>query len=136
MAPGFQKKIPFHCWLITIKTSDGTIQLFSLVDVDPNNVYYCCTSKANCKESLAWIDALPEHLRQQVTFDDQCHIHDFDDHTQGPTHAYRDEVAENADNAIQGFASVIDEIMNTADDDANEIKAVEEDSLANCWAAP
>eukprot|EP00957_Ditylum_brightwellii_P084092 6393294-Ditylum_brightwellii.AAC.1 len=25
--------------------------------------------------------------------------------------------------------------MNTADDDANKIKAVEEDSLANCWTA-
>eukprot|EP00957_Ditylum_brightwellii_P069820 5301708-Ditylum_brightwellii.AAC.1 len=33
----FQTKFSFHCWLLTIKTSDGTMQLFSLVDVDPNN---------------------------------------------------------------------------------------------------
>eukprot|EP00957_Ditylum_brightwellii_P177934 13553011-Ditylum_brightwellii.AAC.2 len=112
------------------------MQLFSLVDVDPNNVYYFCTSKANRKEALAWIDALPEHLRQQFSFDDQCLIRDFDNHTQGPTRAYRDEATKNTDVAIQGFASVINEIMNTADDDANKIKAVEEDSLANGWIAP
>eukprot|EP00957_Ditylum_brightwellii_P049048 3721341-Ditylum_brightwellii.AAC.1 len=43
-APGFQTKISFHCWLLTIKTSDGTMQLFSLAHVDLNNVYYFCTS--------------------------------------------------------------------------------------------
>eukprot|EP00957_Ditylum_brightwellii_P202230 15329197-Ditylum_brightwellii.AAC.1 len=135
-APGFQTKISVHCWLLTIKTSDGSMQLFSLVDVDPNNGYYFCTSKANCQEALTLIDAMPEHLRQQFSFDDQCLIRTFDDHTQGPTCAYRDKSAKNTDNAIQGFASVINEIMNTADDDANKIKAVEEDSLGNCWMAP
>eukprot|EP00957_Ditylum_brightwellii_P054241 4107309-Ditylum_brightwellii.AAC.1 len=62
MGPVLQTKISFHCWLLTIKTSDGTMQLFSLVNVDPNDVHYFCTSKANHKEALAWIDALPEHL--------------------------------------------------------------------------
>eukprot|EP00957_Ditylum_brightwellii_P100220 7637380-Ditylum_brightwellii.AAC.1 len=134
-APGFQAKISFHCWLLTIKTSDGTMQLFTLVDVDPNDVYYFCTSKANRKEALTWIDALPEFLCQQFSFDDQCLICGSEDHTQGPMRVYRDEAAKNTDNAIQGYASVISE-MNTADDDANEIEAVEEDSLANCWATP
>eukprot|EP00957_Ditylum_brightwellii_P135202 10309575-Ditylum_brightwellii.AAC.1 len=107
------------------------MQLFSLVDVDLNIFYYFCTSKANCKEALAWIDALPEDLHQQFSFDDQCLICDFDNHIQGPTRAYRDKVAKNTDNTIQGFASVINKIMNAADDDANKIKAVEEDSLSN-----
>eukprot|EP00957_Ditylum_brightwellii_P033324 2525077-Ditylum_brightwellii.AAC.1 len=98
------------------------MQLFSSVKVDPNGVYYFCTSKANCKEALTWIDALPEFLRQQFSFDDQCLICNSDDHTKGPAHAYRDEAAENTDNTIQGYASVIDE-RNTADDDSNKIKS-------------
>eukprot|EP00957_Ditylum_brightwellii_P124726 9506696-Ditylum_brightwellii.AAC.1 len=135
-APGFHVKISFHCWFLTIKTSDGSMQLFSSVDMDSNNVYYFCTSKANCKEALTWIDALPELLHQQFSFDDQCLIHNSDYPNQGPTRAYKDEVAENTNKAIQGFASVINEVMDTADDNANKIKAVEEDSLANCWTAP
>eukprot|EP00957_Ditylum_brightwellii_P126798 9665274-Ditylum_brightwellii.AAC.1 len=134
-APDYHENISFHCWLLTITASDASMQLFSSVNVDPDDVYYFCTSKANYKEALMWIDALPELLRQQFSFDDQSLIHDSDDPNQGPTRAYRDEAAENTDEAIQGFASVIDEDMDMADDDANEIKAVEEDSLANCWTA-
>eukprot|EP00957_Ditylum_brightwellii_P134174 10229881-Ditylum_brightwellii.AAC.1 len=112
------------------------MQLFSSVEVDPNNVYYFCTTKANHKEALAWIDALQEHLRQQFLFDDRYLIHNFDNHIQGPMCAYRDKAAKNTDNTIQGVASIIDEIMNNAEIHANKIKAVEEDSLANCWTAP
>eukprot|EP00957_Ditylum_brightwellii_P074628 5671098-Ditylum_brightwellii.AAC.1 len=112
------------------------MQLFSSVDVDLNDVYYFCTSKANRKEALMWIDALPELLHKHFSFEDQCLIHNSADPNQGPMHVYRDEAAENTDKAIQGFASVIDEGMDTADDDANEVKVVEEDSLANCWTAP
>eukprot|EP00957_Ditylum_brightwellii_P209893 15363764-Ditylum_brightwellii.AAC.1 len=85
------------------------MQLLSSVNINLNDVYYFCTSKANCKEALMWIDALQELLCKQFSFDDQHLIRNSYYPNQGPTRAYSDEAAENTDKAIQGFASIIDE---------------------------
>eukprot|EP00957_Ditylum_brightwellii_P098207 7483029-Ditylum_brightwellii.AAC.1 len=36
--PGYSNSMTLHQWLLTFKTEDGARQLFTSVDVDPNNI--------------------------------------------------------------------------------------------------
>eukprot|EP00957_Ditylum_brightwellii_P107801 8223780-Ditylum_brightwellii.AAC.1 len=130
-AQGSHVKMSFYCWLLTIKIVDESMQLFLSVNVDPNNIYYFCTSKVNKEEVLCWIDALPEFLCQHFLFEDLCLIQDSDDPDQCPMHAYRDDKAEDTNNVIQGFASVFEELMDTLNEEANEGDVVVEEVMSH-----
>eukprot|EP00957_Ditylum_brightwellii_P030679 2324905-Ditylum_brightwellii.AAC.1 len=77
--PNIPGRISFHQWFLTTKTTTESTKLFTLVDVDPNNIYYFCTDQANKEEAIAWLDNLPELLRTTFTFDQICEICKNDD---------------------------------------------------------
>eukprot|EP00957_Ditylum_brightwellii_P034323 2603453-Ditylum_brightwellii.AAC.1 len=83
-----------HQWLLSFKTADGVMQLFTSVDVDPNNVYYFCTHKSNKDKATLWLDKLPVCLRSIFDHDTLCAIREDDD---DPFRSYRDAAAENTD---------------------------------------
>eukprot|EP00957_Ditylum_brightwellii_P020030 1512207-Ditylum_brightwellii.AAC.1 len=64
---GYCNSMMLHQWLLSFKTADGAMQLFTSVDVDPNTIFYFCTHKFNKDEAILWLDELPTRLR--TTFD-------------------------------------------------------------------
>eukprot|EP00957_Ditylum_brightwellii_P013718 1034316-Ditylum_brightwellii.AAC.1 len=98
--------------------ADESTQLFSSIDIDPNNIYYFCTARANRDEALRLIDDLPQVLWNFFPFDDLCLICNPDNPEQGPIQDYHDNGAENTDNVILGFAVVIKDTMDTLSDNS------------------
>eukprot|EP00957_Ditylum_brightwellii_P156723 11929153-Ditylum_brightwellii.AAC.1 len=74
------------------------MQLFTSIDVNPNNVYYFCCNKSNRDKAIAWLDNFPELLCTAFSFEDQCLILDLDYNK--PARSYRTETAENTADAI------------------------------------
>eukprot|EP00957_Ditylum_brightwellii_P040373 3055706-Ditylum_brightwellii.AAC.1 len=95
--PGYSDSMTLHQWLLTFKTEDGAMQLFTSVDVDPNNIYYFCTHKSNRDEATLWLDELPERLRSTFDHDILCEIRKDD---KDPFRSYRDTAAEYTDEAV------------------------------------
>eukprot|EP00957_Ditylum_brightwellii_P160857 12247779-Ditylum_brightwellii.AAC.1 len=111
------------------------MQLFTSIDIDPNNVNYFCCNKSNRDKAIVWLDNFPKLLRTSFSFEDQCLIHNSDD--KEPARSYRTETAENTADAIRSFDKVLNGMMDTVDDIAPADKNdVEEDHLCNCWTAP
>eukprot|EP00957_Ditylum_brightwellii_P108013 8240160-Ditylum_brightwellii.AAC.1 len=50
--PGYSNCMSLHQWFLAFKTADETKQLFTLVNVDPNNIFYFCTNKINKEEAI------------------------------------------------------------------------------------
>eukprot|EP00957_Ditylum_brightwellii_P106538 8128979-Ditylum_brightwellii.AAC.1 len=134
-APGFSAKMTIHQWLLMIWTKDQSRQLFTLINVDPNNVYYFCCNKVHRDKAILWLDHLPTLLRTSFLHNNQCLIRDDDDND--PARTYWTEPAENTADAIRRFDEVLNEGMDTVDDSSpdNENK-VDEDHLNICWKAP
>eukprot|EP00957_Ditylum_brightwellii_P164249 12504614-Ditylum_brightwellii.AAC.1 len=102
------------------------MQLFMLIDVNPNKVYYFCCNKSNRGEAIAWLDNFPELLRTSFSFEDQCLICNSDDNK--PARNYRTETAESPADAIRRFDKMLNRMMDTVDDTAPADKNdVEED---------
>eukprot|EP00957_Ditylum_brightwellii_P159223 12118697-Ditylum_brightwellii.AAC.1 len=72
--PGTMTLISFHCWLLSVKTSDESNRLFSAVEKEPNNVLYFVTKKALRKEAEEWINDLPETLVTRFLVDDMDNV--------------------------------------------------------------
>jgi len=124
-----------HQWILTIQTADESMQLFTSIDVGPNNVYYFCCNKVNRDEAITWLDRLPILMRTSFSHDDQCLICDNNDND--PARIYRMEPAENTADAIRGFDEVLIVGMITVDNSLpDKENAVEEDHLSICWKAP
>eukprot|EP00957_Ditylum_brightwellii_P027123 2049965-Ditylum_brightwellii.AAC.1 len=103
------------------------MQLFTSVDVDPNNVYYFCTHKSNKDKATLWLDKLPARLRSMFDHDTLCAIGEDDD---DPFRSYRDAAAENTDNAVNGFDELLCGVMETElDEEQKEQPEIEEDHL-------
>eukprot|EP00957_Ditylum_brightwellii_P051712 3921323-Ditylum_brightwellii.AAC.1 len=77
------------------------MQLFASTDVDPNNVYYFCTNRANQDEAIIWLDNLPELLHTTFSFEDLCLICKSNDTDHSCN--YREDPANNTDDAVRGF---------------------------------
>eukprot|EP00957_Ditylum_brightwellii_P020444 1541231-Ditylum_brightwellii.AAC.1 len=106
------------------------MQLFTSIGVNPNNVFYFCCNRSNRGKAIAWLDNLPNLLRTEFLFEDQCLICDSNDND--PIRSYRTETAENTDDAIHGFDKVLNGMMDKVDDTAPTDKnKVEEDHLHN-----
>eukprot|EP00957_Ditylum_brightwellii_P000127 8874-Ditylum_brightwellii.AAC.1 len=111
------------------------MQLFTLIDVNPNKVYYFCCNKSNRGKAIAWLDNFPKLLCTSFSFEDQCLICDSDNNE--PARSYRTETAENTADAIHRFDEVLNGMMDTVDDTAPADKNdVEEDHFHNFWTAP
>eukprot|EP00957_Ditylum_brightwellii_P090814 6915031-Ditylum_brightwellii.AAC.1 len=88
----------FHQWFLIIKTADKLTQLFTSVDVDPNNVFYFCTNKINKEEAIQWLEKLLNLLHFTFTFDQQCEICEYND--EDPSRNYHEAaLAEHTSNA-------------------------------------
>eukprot|EP00957_Ditylum_brightwellii_P060875 4621150-Ditylum_brightwellii.AAC.1 len=98
-APGVSAKMTLHQWLLTIWMKDKSRQLFTLIDVDPDRIYYFCCNKAHRDEAISWLDSLPTLLRTSFSHDDQCLIRDDDDNDL--TRTYWIELAEHTADAIR-----------------------------------
>eukprot|EP00957_Ditylum_brightwellii_P151282 11519787-Ditylum_brightwellii.AAC.1 len=88
-----------HQWLLMIWTKDESRHLFTLIDVDPNNVYYFCCNKVHRDKTILWLDSLPTLLCTSFSHDDQCLIRDNDNND--PVRTYRTEPTENTADAIR-----------------------------------
>eukprot|EP00957_Ditylum_brightwellii_P140793 10724659-Ditylum_brightwellii.AAC.1 len=85
-APGFCNKMLLHQWLLIIWTADESMQLFTLVDVDPNNVYYFCCNKVDRDKAIMWLDCLLILMCTPFSHDNQCLICDNDNNDQARTY--------------------------------------------------
>eukprot|EP00957_Ditylum_brightwellii_P185295 14109244-Ditylum_brightwellii.AAC.1 len=84
--PGHHNSMTLHQWFLLFKTANGSMQLFTSVDVDPSNVFYFCTHKFNKDEAILWHDKLPTRLWTTFDHDMLCQIREDDD---DPSRSYR-----------------------------------------------
>eukprot|EP00957_Ditylum_brightwellii_P142032 10821332-Ditylum_brightwellii.AAC.1 len=90
------------------------MQLLTSIDVDPNNVYYFCTNRANQDKVLIWLDNFPKLLRTTFSFEDLCVICKSDD--TDPSYSYREYPVENTDDVVCVFEKVLNSGMDTMND--------------------
>eukprot|EP00957_Ditylum_brightwellii_P050840 3855182-Ditylum_brightwellii.AAC.1 len=69
------------------------MKLFTLVDVDPNKIYYFSTNRSNTEDAIVWLDNLPELLRTTFTFNQICEICKNDD--EDPSRSYHKVPTDN-----------------------------------------
>eukprot|EP00957_Ditylum_brightwellii_P091189 6942585-Ditylum_brightwellii.AAC.1 len=121
-----------HIWFLTTKTTNESTKLFTLVDVDPNNIYCICTDQVNKEEATEWLDKLLKLLCNTFTFDQLCEICENDD--EDLLHSYCEVLAENTLDAVSRFDKILRGVMDIANnDDPVESPEVEEDHLCSCW---
>eukprot|EP00957_Ditylum_brightwellii_P145103 11051836-Ditylum_brightwellii.AAC.1 len=72
--PGTATELSFHRWLLSVKTADKLMQLFSTIEKDLNDVYYFVTKKFLRGEAEHWINKLPEFLLRHFPPDDMDKI--------------------------------------------------------------
>eukprot|EP00957_Ditylum_brightwellii_P124816 9514191-Ditylum_brightwellii.AAC.1 len=89
--PGCCGQMSFHCWLLTVQTSDRSKQLFSFINIDPNEVYYFCTDVTTQNGASQWLNNLPEYLSANFSFEEMGLI----TRDQHPTHSYKETPAGN-----------------------------------------
>eukprot|EP00957_Ditylum_brightwellii_P191831 14603651-Ditylum_brightwellii.AAC.1 len=133
--PGTATKFSFHRWLLTVKTVDESMLLFSAIEKDPNKVYNFITKKYLRDEAENWIDDLPELLFCRFLPSDMDKV-TTDTH---PTRSYRVLPTKNTDDAVSVHNTILsgDMLAESPDgDDPKVIDVVEEDVLENCWTAP
>eukprot|EP00957_Ditylum_brightwellii_P140486 10703536-Ditylum_brightwellii.AAC.1 len=90
------------------------MQLFTSIDVDPKNVYYFCTNRANLDDATLLLDNLLELLCTTFSFENLCLICNADD--TDPSCSHQEDPADNTDDAVQGFDKVLGSRMETVDD--------------------
>eukprot|EP00957_Ditylum_brightwellii_P127025 9683789-Ditylum_brightwellii.AAC.1 len=82
------------------------MQLFTLVNVNPNDVFYFCTNKINKEEAIQWLDELPNCIHTTFTFDQQYKIWEHDN--EDPVRSYCDAApAEHTSDAVSGFDKLL-----------------------------
>eukprot|EP00957_Ditylum_brightwellii_P100529 7663251-Ditylum_brightwellii.AAC.1 len=88
------------------------MQLFTLVNVDPNNVFYFCTNKINKEVAIQWLNDLPNCIRTMFTLDQQCNIWECED--EDPVRSHREAApAEHTFDAVSGFDELLKGAMDT-----------------------
>eukprot|EP00957_Ditylum_brightwellii_P107521 8203573-Ditylum_brightwellii.AAC.1 len=117
--PNSQTKLSLHCWLLTITLPSATTELFTSIDVDPNNVYSFCTNRANQDKAIIWLDNLCKLLCTTFSFEDLCLICKSDNTE--PSHSYWEDPANNTDDAVGGFDKVLNGGMDTVDDNQDTL---------------
>eukprot|EP00957_Ditylum_brightwellii_P128048 9765568-Ditylum_brightwellii.AAC.1 len=125
-----------HQWFLTFKTADELTQLFTLVNANPNNVFYFCTNKINKEKAIQWLDELPNLIRTTFTFNQHCEICEHDD--KDPVRSYHEAApAEHTSDAVSGFDKLLKGAMDTVNDKEKEnTAATDKDHLSNCWKLP
>eukprot|EP00957_Ditylum_brightwellii_P108173 8253198-Ditylum_brightwellii.AAC.1 len=130
---GFSNCMSLHQWFLTFKTADKSTQLLTLVNVDPNNVFYFCTNKINKGEAIQWLNKLPNLIRTTFTFNQQCKIFENDD--KDPIRSYREAApAEHTSDAVSGFDKLLKGAMDMVNNEEKDnTPATDKDHLSNCW---
>eukprot|EP00957_Ditylum_brightwellii_P007398 560352-Ditylum_brightwellii.AAC.1 len=101
--PGHSKMISFHRWLLTVKTADNLMLLFTLVDSDPNKVYYFCTETVHQEEAARWPYPIPEFLCKNFMLDYISSITT----EQESERSYKENPAKNTNDAVKAFDTVL-----------------------------
>eukprot|EP00957_Ditylum_brightwellii_P176486 13440696-Ditylum_brightwellii.AAC.1 len=130
--PSTSRQISLHQWFLTTTTATYATKLFTLVDVDPNNINYFCTDKPYKEEAIEWLDNLPELLQTTLTFDQICKICKND--KEDLSCSYCEVLADNTQDTVCGFEKILRGTMNIDKDD--KPLDVEENNLCNCWKSP
>eukprot|EP00957_Ditylum_brightwellii_P204101 15337725-Ditylum_brightwellii.AAC.1 len=134
--PGYSSCMSLHQWFLTLKTSDEKAQLFILVDVNPNNIFYFFTNNIYKEEAIQWINELPNLIRIKLTFDQQCEICKNDN--ENPLRSYCNAApAKHTSDSVRGFGELLKGDMDMVNDKEKEdFPDTDKDHLRNCWKAP
>eukprot|EP00957_Ditylum_brightwellii_P153848 11710312-Ditylum_brightwellii.AAC.1 len=105
------------------------MQLFALVNVNPNNVFYFCTNMINKEEAIQWLDELPNIVCTTFTFNQQCKIYEHDN--EDPIRSYCEAApAKHISDTVSGFDELLKGAMDTVNDkEKDNNPATDEDHL-------